>query len=234
LAIAAPPEPVAVQVTVPPERWLAEEAPRLDRPEDSGWTVRLEEGFDRQDPGEGWTVVAGEWEVAAGRLRAQSRTEESIALWTAVDFSGDFRLSYRARAVKPSPEGGPCDLTLLCALPATLPVDPRGGYLFRFGSYVNQTSGLSWRHYNLVEDHARLIVPGVWHTIVAQRRGRRLAMEIDGEVLFSGEHAAASVEPESRWGGFYVWKSIAEFDDVVYSVPRTPEPEDAAGGVSER
>lgn len=184
------------------------------------WRVILEEGFERHELGAAWSAESGGWRIQDGRLRSESREAENLVLWMAADFSKDFRLAYEARSVKPSPDGAPCDLTLLAALPPRRPVDPRGGYLFRFGSYVNTVSGLSFGSHDLVVLGRPRIEPRVWHRVVAERLGRRFRMSVDGRVIVSGVHPAASIDPARRWGGFYTWKSVAEFDNVVLSAPR--------------
>lgn len=139
----------------------------------SQWRVVFEDGFDRSEIGPDWNV-AGNAQIVNGRLRYG---DDGVHLAQITrPFADDVRIEFDAEAV---PERLPCDLSASLA---------SGGYLLAFGGMSNtgyQIIGGGQMERAVIHNPPKLIERGRIYRIAAMKEGKRLVLEVDGEVLLS-------------------------------------------------
>ncbi len=186
------------------------------------WRPVLVDDFSRAELGPHWKATKGAWKLQDGKLKTTSSETDSFLILIDQDFSGDFQVSYRCRTLR-CYNGKACDASWMAALPVKEPVDPVGGYLFRFGSYDNTWSGLSrsggGKGLVINENPAGLIKPNQWQTVTLMREGDWLSLLVDEIVVFLVHDRDALHDATAKWGGFYIYRSEVEIDDLVVSRP---------------
>ena len=169
-----------------------------------GWDLAFQDTFDRQELGENWEELSGEWMIEDGRLVGKG---EILCL---KGLPGNQRLEFDCQAKEDA-----CDLT------GILVADESGfasGYFFGFGSEYNAYSKLLVAGVE-VQQHDALIVPGKTHHVVCQSDDGKLTHIVDGKTVLQFEDPQPIQGPDQQRIGFYVY-SWGQIDNVrVYTKP---------------
>lgn len=198
------------------------------------WRPVFMDDFDRRELGAHWQILDGEWILKDGKLVISKQDPQSVIVCTKADFSGDVQVSYRCRTLS-SYNGQACDMSLFTHIPEKQLNGWNEGYLWRFGSYDNRWSGLTRLGRDIIRNPRVRIKPQKVHTVVIRKLGSQLTLLVDGEVVVN-YHDANPLGHENRtWGGFYVYRSVVEFDSLTISkpfeidIPDPPQPRDKGG-----
>ena len=178
-----------------------------------GWTLQFSDDFNRDELGEDWEAVAGDWRLQDGQLLGGQvgKSGENTVICARL-FPGSQRVEFDAVTVDPQP----CDLSGL------LGVNRGGlttGYFFGFGSDNNRGSKLLIESKRDVERYDAVIVPGQLHHVVCEREGNVLRHIIDGKVAVSYTDDPPLKGNAHEMIGFYIFTS-GQIDNVkVYTKP---------------
>lgn len=179
------------------------------------WQLVFSDNFEREELGEGWQVVNGEWQIEDGCLRGTG------ILISAEGFPGGFqRLEFEAMAdVRPvdALSDQPVEVTLSdisSFLHARQPGEGRvdsptaTSYFFQFGG-VNNTINRLRKTRSVLEEASEdtiFIQPDHWHKIVVENDAGSIRMIVDGETVLEHEERGAPLVTEGQDRiGFYSW-----------------------------
>jgi hypothetical protein len=185
-------------------------APAPVAPAAAGWTLQFSDDFERQDLGNDWRSVAGDWRIVRGVLTTGAPSGNSYKLLCLKDFPGAQRLEYDASTDTPG------DLS------AVLAADQNGawdsGYFFGFGSDENQSSKLRIQG---GEPHFYFgkVEPGKVYHVVCQREGDTVTHTVDGKTLLTFKDPKPLTGEGHRRISLYIWPA-GRMDNVkVYTKP---------------
>jgi hypothetical protein len=141
------------------------------------WILALEDNFDRDELGEHWKVLVGDWKVQDGVLRNGPGHSEVVITRP---FPGMHRLEFEAM----TDVQRPCDFTSAIHTTAAVSSVRNAGYLLQFGGAGNTLNRIL-RNDQQIEDRAvqRFIEPGRWHTVVAELDGDTVRLIVDGKTI---------------------------------------------------
>ncbi|MHC4887410.1 MAG: hypothetical protein ACYTGH_20225 [Planctomycetota bacterium] len=192
------------------------------------WKQIFFDDFERKELGKNWVPNASKWGIRNGELVTLPDTVKSRPiLFLGTNMAGDIHVSYICHSPVVEPDAG--DLSFFYSVKQP---KKRGkhllvldSYFFRFGSYDNTYSGLSFNwagdikaHNEFIQNREILITPAEKHEVKIWRLGRFLKMTIDGRTVFAGKSSIEDKRKKSI-GGLYTWNNIGHFDDFSVSVP---------------
>ena len=161
------------------------------------WKLQFSDSFDRNELGDDWKTIGGNWSIDDGRLTGRG------TIMCVKKFSGNQKMEFDAAS------DDPCDLTgLICSNDGGF----AGGYFFGFGSDSNSHSKLMIQGRQVKDYYARA-KPGKVHHVVCQRQGNTLTHMIDGKVVMQHAVDAPLTGKNHESIGFYVFTS-ARIDNV--------------------
>ncbi len=214
-------------------------------PDAAGWELVFEDDFDRDELGEDWEVVSGNWKVEDGYLQGsgtlissrgfpgRERENDTIAL--PGEASPAFqRLEFEAQSdVDPIlmpgtvPEVSMGDLSSFIHAQWTeessaSPWDT--GYFFQFGGFHNTRNRIARQGADVIDDvdSEHRIIPDKTHTIVVENDEGHLRFFLDGELLYEHEEELSIVGHENACVGLYFYTNARVSNLKVY-VKRLPE-----------
>ena len=164
------------------------------------WTLAYSDDFERDELGDDWKIIAGEWRVEDGKLVCGNGHSEIVINKT---FSGCQRMEFEAmtRAEKP------CDFSPVIHTRGRGTRRPDGGYLLQFGGAGNTLNRVLRADQQLDDRSAlRFIEPGRLHKVVAELDGNVVRLTVDGDTIVEGHDDAPLVGPGQESAGLYMYR----------------------------
>lgn len=160
------------------------------------WREDFSDAFNRDELGDAWQVLSGDWSIRDGQLYASGDRKDNVLMLTK-PMPGLQRIEFVAAAVPPGWEENPAtkakELCDLSALLHTSAKEPLGGYTVQFGARFNSANVIRRDRAHVKTDatEARIQVePGRFYTIAAEFDGRHVRLTIDGKVALEYEEQA--------------------------------------------
>ncbi len=212
---------------------FADEEVDLVPAEEAGWELFFEDDFDRDELGDDWEVVDGNWKVEEGYLRGSGCLISSRG-FPGEDPPGFQRLEFEARTdVQPimlipgmTPEVSVGDLSSI--IHAQSPEEAEGsiwgsGYFFQFGGFHNTRNRIARKDNNLVDDRdtEHVIEPDEMHHIVVENDEGTLRMYVDGKLLYEYEERFSLMGVGQDRVGFYFY-TAGQIHNVKVYLKRLP------------
>ncbi len=175
------------------------------------WTLAFEDKFEREEPGPLYEKGdrAKSVSIEDGRLLIVGSGASAMI---GKSFTTDVRLEFDCQAW---PERDPVDLSAKIS----------EVYLFGFGARSNLANHLLGPGMNVVDlDPEMLIEKGRTYHMVAQREGRRMFYQVDGEIILDGTSENLVGGQEFDRVGFITWSGMY-VDNVKVYERKTPHPD---------
>jgi len=170
---------------------------RLQNADEAGWELVFSDEFDRNNLGDGWTVLEGNWTVEDGALRG-SGTLVSSRGFPGGNAVGYLRMEFEAvtdvRSIDFLGKGATAgtrisDLSSILhgKLGEEAPDFLESGYFFQFGGKWNKTNQIRRAGRTLVADGEpqTRIAPNKVHKIVVESGRGRLSLFVDGRCVLT-------------------------------------------------
>ncbi len=176
------------------------------------WTLVFSDDFEREELGENWKVLHGDWHIEAGKLVTSGGYGE-IAINKR--FPGCHRIEFEAmtRAERP------CDFSPVIQ---SAGAGFEGGYLLQFGGGGNTVNRIL-RGDDVLEDRSadRFIQAGEVHKVAAEFDGDAVRLTVDGSIIVEGHEAAPLLGEGHDMVGLYIYCDATVDNVRVYtSKPR--------------
>ncbi len=159
------------------------------------WTLVFSDDFERDELGENWKVLAGDWRIEAGKLVCGPGYSEIVINKT---FPGCHRIEFEAitRGERP------CDFSPVIQSAGR---GYSGGYLIQFGGRANTVNRIL-RADEPLEDRSadRFIQAGEVHNIAAELDGNTLRLTVDGSIIAEGRDSAPLLGEGHEMAGLYI------------------------------
>jgi tetratricopeptide (TPR) repeat protein len=139
------------------------------------WELMFVDDFSRSDIGPAYHADSGEWFLVEESLRGAGAGEVVISLAQA--YPGNVRFEFEARTL---PENGKQEVMAFLDGPRLV----NDGYYFGFGADYGR-SGVDRQQVEVRLADSPVVEAGRWYDVAVSRRGNRLAMEVDGQVVAS-------------------------------------------------
>jgi hypothetical protein len=178
------------------------------------WDLAFSDDFERDQLGDDWKVLFGEWHIEAGKLVATGGHAE-IAITK--KFPGCQRIEFDAMTNAERP----CDFSPSIQGAARGTVRDTG-YLLQFGGAGNTLNRIL-RNDQQIEDRSvqRFIEAGKVHHLVAELDGNAIRLTVDGYIIMEAEDLQPLVGVEHEMVGLYLYsESVIDNVKVFTSAPR--------------
>jgi len=191
--------------------------------EDTGWRLVHEDRFNRQELGDHWLPVTGQWRIDNGKLLGSGTLVSAIG-FPQGDAIGYLRMEFQAQAISNPASNGQasnafCDLSSLlhAADPQTSGArDPiQTGYFFQFGGFHNTQNMVRRAGRPIQQDRSPsiLIAPGKTHHIIVESDQGRVRMIVDSKLVLDQPESSSILGPANNRVGFYSETSM-KIDNV--------------------
>lgn len=215
-----------------PTAWAAD-APSADKadaasPSDEGWELVFHDTFNRDELGEHWQVMAGQWKLQEGQLRG-SGALISARPYPVQEPTGFQRLVFEAHAniqalslipgSKPKVVASDMD-----AFIHAKPFEPGGdntmmsGYFFQFGGNFNQINRI--RHEKNIyweeEEPKAVIDSEKWHRIMVENDQGTLRLFVDDKLIHEYKLTSIIMGTGQDRVGMYFMTGVKIRDVKVY------------------
>ncbi len=164
------------------------------------WTLVFSDDFERDELGENWKVIHGDWRIDAGKLVCGNGYSEIVITKT---FPGCQRIELEAmtRADRP------CDFSPVIHSNGKGCRGSEGGYLLQFGGSGNTLNRILCSNEPLEERSAdRFIEPGKVHNVVAELDGDTVRLTVDGSTIVEGHDSAPLLGEGHEMAGLYMYR----------------------------
>jgi len=163
------------------------------------WTLVFSDDFERDDLGENWRVLHGEWRIEGGKLVCSSGHSEVVINQP---FPGCQRIEFDAmtRAERP------CDFSPVIHSGGKGSRGFEGGYLLQFGGAGNTLNRIL-RSNEPLEDRSadRFIEPREVHHVVAELDGDTVRLTVNGSTIVEGHDDAPLLDEGHEIAGLYMY-----------------------------
>ena len=182
--------------------------------EEAGWEMDFTDNFDRDELGDNWEVLAGDWALEDGALVGKGTLIATRAFPAPEEFRdlpgesapGFLRVEFEVRTERvpgillpgaPPPKGSPTDVNaFIHAPPLEAGARPAlKGYYFQFGAFMNSRNIIRRAGVLMAEDTdpEMRIKPGETHRIVMENDEGTVRLIVDGRVLLESDERASLV-----------------------------------------
>lgn len=190
----------------------------LEGAEQAGWELVLQDTFDRDELGDTWDVVAGNWRVENGALHGQGAllTAQGIPGGDAIGFQ---RLEFKVATTEDLPRVSDMSSLLHATRPAeddNAPWD--AGYFFQFGGKWNSMHRILRRGETLVSESQSetVIDQEKLHHIIVENDGGRLSLFVDGENILTAQDEMPLLGQDADRAGFYFFTPFTVHEVKIY------------------
>ncbi len=164
------------------------------------WTLAFSDDFERDELGDDWKTIGGEWRVEDGKLVCGNAYSEIVINKA---FSGCQRIEFEALTSAEIP----CDFSPVIHSGGKGSRGFEGGYLLQFGGSGNTLNRILRANQPLEDRSAdRFIVPGHVHNIIAELDGYIVRLTVDGHTIVEGHDPEPLVGPGHEIAGLYVYR----------------------------
>ncbi len=193
------------------------------------WKLVFEDDFQRDELGDSWEILKGQWAISEGRLVSKS---PGATISPARDFSGLQKVVFEVAATSPDTfdflqEGGePAVSDLSPFIHAAAHAPTRSGYFLQFGGGNNQSNALHRKGSAMVRNASHRIEPDKIHTITAEFDGKRVQLSVDEQVVLDFEETTPLLGEDHGRVGIYIWTGAEIHRVQVYTAePRQAHPD---------
>lgn len=206
--------------------------------EEAGWELAFEDDFERDELGDRWQEVDGEWAIENGQLVGHGTlmTSRGYPGKNPTGAIGFQRMAFEATtAVKPlaflivgdeKPEVDVSDLSSFLHVPGPEPSKPEvfaSGYFFQFGGKMNTRNQIRKGGVVVASDkepETRIQQDKTHHVVVENDEGV-VRMYVDGKLLLEHKEDGSIMGPGFDRAGFYLYTK-ARIDNVKLYVKKLP------------
>jgi len=166
------------------------------------WDLAFSDDFERDQLGDDWKVLVGEWRTEGGKLVSTGSHAEIVITRK---FPGCQRLEFEAM----TNAARPCDFSPSIQ-GAGLGTARATGYLLQFGGAGNTLNRIL-RNDQQIEDRSvqRFIEPGKVHHVVAELDGDTVRLIVDGYTIMEARDYPPLLGPGHETVGLYIYAETA-------------------------
>jgi hypothetical protein len=175
------------------------------------WTLAFSDDFQRDELGDDWKIIAGDWRIEDGNLVCGTGHSEIVINKT---FPGCQRIEFQAVTHAERP----CDFSPIIHSAGKGTRRSDGGYLLQFGGAGN-TLNRVLRADQLLDDRSadRFIEPGRLHTVVAELDGDTVRLTVDGDTIVEGHDPEPLIGPGHEIAGLYMYRETSIDNLKIYT-----------------
>lgn len=165
------------------------------------WTLVFSDDFKREELGDDWRVLAGDWKIDGGRLfgRGQIMVDRK--------FSGLHRVVFEGMSEDP------CDLSPFIHASESGFVS---GYFLQFGGMNNMYNAFRRMRAELAADYRHIIIPGEVHRIQAEFDGENVRLTVDGNRVHDYKEDSPLIGKQHQRAGIYIHNPSYVYNFKVY------------------
>ena len=166
------------------------------------WDLAFSDDFERDQLGDDWKVLVGEWRTEGGKLVGTGGHAEIVITRK---FPGCQRIEFEAM----TNAARPCDFSPSIQ-GAGLGSARATGYLLQFGGAGNTLNRIL-RNDQQIEDRSvqRFIEPGKVHHVVAELDGDTVRLVVDGYTIMEARDYPPLLGPDNETVGLYIYAETA-------------------------
>ncbi len=188
-----------------------EEAGEADAQAEDGWQLVFSDAFDREELGEDWQVLSGDWRIEDGTLvgRGQLMVDRSMLGYHRLEFTAE---SDDPTDLSPVIHSGPSGFS--------------SGYLLQFGGLDNTYNVARRKGKDISTDYKHMIEPGKVHRIVAEFDGEHVRLTVDGQLVHEYKEESPLLGEHHAQAGLYIYKPSRIHQIKLYQKVQGDKPDD--------